>query len=53
MEDGLLYEASAREACVKKFKDKKIEKLGIFIHLMVPWLGYSADGMVCVCGWEN
>ena len=46
MADGNFYEAKALKCYEKKNPGKKIEKAGIFISPLAPWLGYSADGVI-------
>ncbi|KAK3920156.1 Actin cytoskeleton-regulatory complex protein END3 [Frankliniella fusca] len=46
MQDGISYEGDGRDAYLKKNPNKKIISARIFVHPLVPWLGYSADGIV-------
>lgn len=44
---GLMFEEDARECYSRSKKNVEVIAPGIFIHSLVPWLGFSADGIIC------
>ncbi|KAK3931646.1 Sec-independent protein translocase protein TatC [Frankliniella fusca] len=46
MQDGIDYEDDGRDSYLKNNPSVKVVTTGIFVHPLVPWLGYSADGIV-------
>ena len=44
---GLMYEANARDCFERKNSQSQVVQTGILINPILPWLGYSADGIVC------
>ena len=55
---GLVREEDDKEVFESKNPEKKIVRAGILIHPLVPWLGYSTDGIICENSvptslWEN
>jgi len=52
-----MYEPDAREK-YKRVKNVDVLVPGIILNPIVPWFGYSADGIVCkndevICLWED
>lgn len=46
MEDGIMYEGNSRDSYANKYPSLQVVSAGIFVHPLVPWRGYSADGIV-------
>lgn len=56
-DNGLMYEKDAKER-YEESTGNTIVEVGILVHPLVPWFGYSADGLIfengeCVRLWEN
>ena len=44
---GLMCEPEARDCFERDNPESEIVQIGILINPLLPWLGYSADGIVC------